>query len=171
METLPFDLKTFPHVAAGERLLAAILPRWQRLWLRTNVIVLWAVLIFWMFKAKTLSDQVLPLLVILWLVSQVAFHKVTTRIRQKALQNAFSSRDTYTVRLDAEKITLASANLRRSYPRGVVLNVIEFRDNLLVVVDALSYIPVPPKAFADAASRGAFLAAVNSLIPAESPAP
>ena len=71
------------------------------------------------------------------------------------------------MRLDDQAITLASPLHRRSFPRAALRQVLDWRGNLLVVVDALTYIAIPPQAFADAPSRATFIGAVTAMIPAE----
>lgn len=169
METLPFDLKTFPFAAADQKLISASLSLWHQVWFRSSVVVLSAILIAWIFHARSGIGLLFPWLVILWFVNIFAWQITVGRARQKRRQHAFASAEVYTVRLDAEAVTLSSANLRRSYPRGAISQILDWRGNLLVIVDALSYIAIPPQAFADATARSAFIAAAKALIPAERP--
>lgn len=170
METLPFDHKDFPFAAADLKLTAAVTPLWQSLWFRASVIALSAILIAWIFWVGRGIGLLFPWLVILWFVNILLWQITAGRSRQKIRRNSFAASEVYTVRLDDQTITLASPHHKRSYPRKAVCNVLDWRGNILVVVDALSYIAIPPQAFADAASRAAFIAATKALIPAERPA-
>ena len=166
METLPFDLKNFPYAAADEKLSSAILSRGQKIWFRGSTISLWVILMAWIAYAGAGFALLFPMLVILWFANIILWQRSGSRARQTARQNAFSSRETYTVRLDDQAITLASPHLRRSYPRDAIREVIDWKAHLLIVVDALSYIAIPPQAFPDTASRARFLTATKAMIPA-----
>lgn len=171
METLPFDLKTFPFAAADLKLCSSTFSRWHQVWFRTSVVVLAAILIAWIFHARSGIGLVFPWLVNLWFVNFFAWRIVVGRARQKRRQNAFSSAEVYTVRLDTGAVILSSPHMRRSFPRETISQILDWRGNLLVVIDALTYIAVPPQAFANAPSRSAFLAAAKALISAERPKP
>lgn len=170
METLPFDLKTFPHAAADLKVTASVTPRWQSLWFRASVIALGAILIWWIFWIGHGIGLVFPWLFIAWFINILVWQRFVLHSRQKLRQNAFAGREVYTVRLDDQAITLASPLYRRSFPRAALRDIHDWRGNLLVVVDALTYIAIPPAAFADAPSRTAFIGAVKTMIPAERPA-
>lgn len=170
MVTLPFDLKDFPFAAADGKLIGEVMPRWQKLWFRASTLALLAILVGWFTIARQGIALLFPLAVQLWFVNVILWQKTVARTREKTRQNALSSREAYTVRLDDRSIILASPSMTRSYPREVVSNILDWRGNLLIIVDALSYIAIPPKAFADAASRAAFLAAAKAMVPAQRPA-
>lgn len=141
METRPFDLTDFPFAAAEGTLMAKLLPLWQRVWFRASTIAIWAILSTWIFTAPRSIALVFPLAVFLWFANIIAWQKTGARARERKRQAAFSSRETYTVTIDEGAITLASPHIRRSYPRGTVSQILDWRGHILVIVDALGTSP------------------------------